>query len=98
MPVRPERVVEVAFDQMEGARFRHAVTFLRLAARPRADVVPAGPGRPRPRLRPRRAAHYRLSREAMTGSGKYAAVARASGEPSAGSAPAPSSASTIARF
>ena len=32
----------------------------------------------------------------MTGSWKYAAVARASGEPSAGSAPAPSSASTIA--
>jgi len=29
VPVRPERVVEVAFDQMEGARFRHAVTFLR---------------------------------------------------------------------
>ena len=29
MPVRPERVVEVAFDQMEGHRFRHAVTFLR---------------------------------------------------------------------
>ncbi|MEP6649278.1 MAG: ATP-dependent DNA ligase [Lapillicoccus sp.] len=29
VPVRPERVVEVAFDQMEGSRFRHAVTFLR---------------------------------------------------------------------
>ena len=29
IPVRPERVVEVAFDQMEGHRFRHAVTFLR---------------------------------------------------------------------
>ena len=29
VPVRPERVVEVAFDQMEGLRFRHAVTFLR---------------------------------------------------------------------
>ena len=28
-PVRPERVVEVAFDQMEGSRFRHAVTFVR---------------------------------------------------------------------
>lgn len=27
--VHPERVVEVAFDQMEGHRFRHAVTFLR---------------------------------------------------------------------
>ncbi len=29
VPVRPERVVEVAYDQMEGHRFRHAVTFLR---------------------------------------------------------------------
>ena len=29
VPVRPERVVEVAFDQLEGMRFRHAVTFLR---------------------------------------------------------------------
>ncbi len=27
--LRPERVVEVAFDQLEGHRFRHAVTFLR---------------------------------------------------------------------
>lgn len=29
VPLRPERVVEVAFDQLEGNRFRHAVTFLR---------------------------------------------------------------------
>ncbi|TDE90870.1 ATP-dependent DNA ligase [Occultella glacieicola] len=27
--LRPERVVEVAFDQLEGWRFRHSVTFLR---------------------------------------------------------------------
>ena len=27
--LRPERVVEVKFDQLEGRRFRHAVTFLR---------------------------------------------------------------------
>ncbi len=27
--LRPERVVEVKFDQLEGLRFRHAVTFLR---------------------------------------------------------------------
>lgn len=27
--LRPERVVEVKFDQLEGSRFRHAVTFLR---------------------------------------------------------------------
>ncbi|HET7396983.1 MAG TPA: ATP-dependent DNA ligase [Intrasporangium sp.] len=29
VPLRPEKVVEVAFDQMEGHRFRHTVTFLR---------------------------------------------------------------------
>lgn len=27
VPLHPERVVEVAFDQLEGMRFRHAVTF-----------------------------------------------------------------------
>ncbi len=29
IPVRPEKVCEVAYDQMEGQRFRHAVKFLR---------------------------------------------------------------------
>lgn len=29
VPLRPERVVEVAFDQLEGHRFRHAVRFVR---------------------------------------------------------------------
>ncbi|WP_040160736.1 ATP-dependent DNA ligase [Mobilicoccus massiliensis] len=29
VPLRPEKVVEVAFDQLEGHRFRHTVTFLR---------------------------------------------------------------------
>lgn len=29
IPVRPEKVCEVAYDQMEGRRFRHAVKFLR---------------------------------------------------------------------
>lgn len=29
VPLSPERVVEVAFDQLEGTRFRHAATFLR---------------------------------------------------------------------
>ncbi|AOW94212.1 ATP-dependent DNA ligase [Rhodococcus sp. WMMA185] len=29
VPLRPERVVEVAYDQMEGSRFRHAARFLR---------------------------------------------------------------------
>lgn len=35
--LRPERVVEVKFDQMEGPRFRHSVTFLRW--RPDRDPV-----------------------------------------------------------
>ena len=48
VPVRPERVVEVAFDQMEGARFRHAVTFVRWrpdreAASCRLDQVERAP-------------------------------------------------------
>ncbi|MGH3561548.1 MAG: ATP-dependent DNA ligase, partial [Mycobacterium sp.] len=29
VPIRPERVAEVAYDQMEGDRFRHTVRFLR---------------------------------------------------------------------
>lgn len=29
IPVRPEKVAEVAYDQMEGERFRHAVRFVR---------------------------------------------------------------------
>jgi ATP-dependent DNA ligase len=29
IPVRPEKVAEVAYDQMEGQRFRHAVRFVR---------------------------------------------------------------------
>ena len=29
VPLRPERIVEVAFDQLEGWRFRHTVQFLR---------------------------------------------------------------------
>ncbi len=28
-PLRPERVCEVAYDHMQGARFRHAAKFLR---------------------------------------------------------------------
>ncbi len=29
VPLRPERVIEIAYDQMEGARLRHAAKFLR---------------------------------------------------------------------
>lgn len=38
IPIRPERVAEVAYDQMEGRRFRHAVRFVRW----RPDRDPAG--------------------------------------------------------
>ena len=36
-PVRPELVCEVAFDHLQGDRFRHAATFLRW----RPDKAPA---------------------------------------------------------
>lgn len=29
MPLRPERVVEVRYDHMEGVRFRHTTQFVR---------------------------------------------------------------------
>lgn len=38
VPIRPERVAEVAYDQMEGMRFRHTVKLLRW----RPDRDPAG--------------------------------------------------------
>lgn len=38
IPIRPDRVAEVAYDQMEGPRFRHTVKFLRW----RPDRDPAG--------------------------------------------------------
>lgn len=39
-PLRPERVVEVAYDQMEGPRFRHSARFLRW--RPDRDPASCG--------------------------------------------------------
>lgn len=38
IPIRPEKVAEVAYDQMEGSRFRHTVRFIRW----RPDRDPAG--------------------------------------------------------
>ena len=55
--LRPERVVEVKFDQLEGARFRHAVTFLRWRPDREPESCTPRPGGPRHRLRPRRGAH-----------------------------------------
>ena len=35
VPLRPERVVEVRYDHMEGDRFRHTAQFIRWRAGPR---------------------------------------------------------------
>ena len=45
VPLRPERVVEVRYEHMEGTRFRHTAQFVRWRAGPRAAVLhlrPAG--------------------------------------------------------
>ena len=45
MPLRPELVVEVKYDHMEGERFRHTAQFVALAAGPGPGVLhlrPAG--------------------------------------------------------
>ena len=40
MPLRPERVLEVRYDHMEGARFRHPPQFVRW--RPDRDPASCG--------------------------------------------------------
>ena len=58
VPLRPERVVEVRYDYLEGARFRHPPQFVRW--RPDRDPATCGyaqldqPGAVRRRRRPRR--------------------------------------------
>ncbi len=56
-PLRPERVVEVRYDHMEGVRFRHTAPVRPVAPRPRPAVVhlraARGAGELRPRRRPR---------------------------------------------
>ena len=42
-PLRAERVVEVAYDHLQGDRFRHATTFRALASRPHARLLPLRP-------------------------------------------------------
>jgi ATP-dependent DNA ligase len=37
VPLRPERVVEVAYDHLQGTRFRHATTFVRFRADKRPE-------------------------------------------------------------
>ena len=56
IPVRPEKVAEVAYDQMEGntvhgQRFRHAVQVRAVAAGPRSDKLHVRPARSAAELR-----------------------------------------------
>ncbi len=52
-PLRPERVCEVAYDHMQGTRFRHAAHFHALAAGQAAGGLPLRPARGHARLRAR---------------------------------------------
>ena len=54
MPLRPDLVVEVAYDHMEGTRFRHTAQFQALAPGPRPAVLHLRPARPPRTLRPGR--------------------------------------------
>ena len=47
IPLRPERVVEVRYDHMEGARFRHTAQFVALAPGSDAALVHLRPARRR---------------------------------------------------
>jgi hypothetical protein len=53
VPLRPELVVEVAYDHMEGARFRHTAPAAPLPPRPRPGVVQLPAARAPGPLRPR---------------------------------------------
>ena len=73
VPLRPERVVEVRYDYMEGARFRHPPQFVRW----RPDREPGlvrlraarAAGAVRPRRRPDGADHAAGERVAQLGAG-----------------------------
>ena len=52
--LRPERVLEVRYDQMEGMRFRHTAQFERWRPDREAPLVHLRPARPPDRLRPGR--------------------------------------------
>ena len=60
-PLRPERVVEVKYDHMEGARFRHTAQFVRWREDRDPRVVHLRPARGARQLRPRRRAGGRRS-------------------------------------
>ena len=52
-PLRPERVCEVAYDHMQGTRFRHAAQFVRWRPDKRPRGLPLRPARGHARLRAR---------------------------------------------
>ena len=54
MPLRPDLVVEVKYDHMEGTRFRHTAHWQALAPGPRAGVLHLRADRPPRTLRPGR--------------------------------------------
>ena len=54
VPLRPERVVEVRYDYLEGARFRAPAAVRPLAPGPRARVLRLRPARAAGAVRPRR--------------------------------------------
>ena len=59
-PLRPELVVEVAYDHMEGTRFRHTAQF-RTGGRTATRQLHVRPARAAGQLRPRRGAHRRVT-------------------------------------
>ena len=61
MPLRPDLVVEVKYDHMEGSRFRHTAHFKRWRAGPRAAVLHLRPARPPRTLRPGRDPRHPLT-------------------------------------
>ena len=58
-PLRPDLVVEVRYDHMEGVRFRHTAQFVRWRPGPRSALVHLRAARGAGELRPRRRADRR---------------------------------------
>ena len=61
VPLRPERVVEVRYDYMEGVRFRHTAQFVRWRPDREPAVVHLRAARTAGRVPPRRRPHRRLT-------------------------------------
>ena len=74
VPLRPERVVEVRYDHMEGSRFRHPPQFVRWRPDRDARVVRLRAARAAGALRPRRRAARRGQPVGVAGSPSAAAA------------------------